>query len=781
MTDVPVRNLRRWAGALASIPMQVPPLALRMDGLWLEYKTTSLFTSNGKSFYDFGMLATFQNIAIEPGHARPVLVWATAWKVPSYYYTYGVDLDLSNLSFPLNFGFNNKTGAVLQWSGIAVNWSWSTKILWVDAIENQDFRLNPFQFPGDSGAAVNNWAFYYDVSGDTFTNRVAFRLNGNNHNPWLTVLGDMMWSFSLPNGAGAFMLIIQFDEDWFIIPDTYLPQWAIPVCGIPAQNNSWGTWTYGVDRWDVLDMAVIAVWPGDFIGSWADEAEILASFVELPEWCRAFINDVPAVRYWATWIYMPAAGGSWDNNYYIYKSATPSGRLYDQWANLQIDADAEQWVKNIFVGSDWSPNTLTGDGEIYNMKNMILESYVVSSTDIVAAIDAARGVSNDCQVSLPKSLKNVSMSFQNNNASVSPFWIFKNVTDWYPNIELRGRSSINFGGTQWVFQIWDSGASCNMTIRLYDNSALGNSWSYGMTLYDNTSRLDVHLYDNAQLAASCINPNTSLAGPIPARWSIFIHVHSPYVKIDSSYMTNDAYTIVYYWYYKNFGSIASLAQITDTITGATWDDTLKQATFTGTFSGLSIGDWVEVSGVSPSWYNILAQIVNFASMTDMVLQFPTVWSDPGTYTSGWSWVIKKVVKLWRNINIPGTVAAIPTGAWFTWRMYAEVAANTNVKKIKLIAYNRQTGDIATLYENTDIDSVIWDDIKMWVDWSVQNQNIILSPAEAKETQIASTPSTTIRGDLYPSSLSLTNVYILLVIDTISANDIIVYTLSTSPM
>lgn len=63
-----------------------------------------------------------------------------------------------------------------------------------------------------------------------------------------------------------------------------------------------------------------------------------------------------------------------------------------------------------------------------------------------------------------------------------------------------------------------------------------------------------------------------------------MHVYSPIAEISQDLIDTDNVTLVFHGIFKQKEQIQSLQSIDDVITDVTWDDTLKQATYTGTFS-----------------------------------------------------------------------------------------------------------------------------------------------------------------------------------------------------
>lgn len=124
-------------------------------------------------------------------------------------------------------------------------------------------------------------------------------------------------------------------------------------------------------------------------------------------------------------------------------------------------------------------------------------------------------------------------------------------------------------------------------------------------LYDASSRIHIHVFDNATISGNIV-ATTFVSGSGSPKDNIFIHVYSPTANISEDLVDPEQVTVVFHGIFKpKTLPINSLQAIDDVITDVTWDDTLKQATYTGTFTGLSVGDWVEVSGMTPSQYNAL--------------------------------------------------------------------------------------------------------------------------------------------------------------------------------
>lgn len=123
-------------------------------------------------------------------------------------------------------------------------------------------------------------------------------------------------------------------------------------------------------------------------------------------------------------------------------------------------------------------------------------------------------------------------------------------------------------------------------------------------LYDANSRIHIHVFDNATVSGNIIS-QTFVSGSGTPKDNVFIHVYSPTANISQDLIDTGLVTLVFHGIFKQKEQINSLQALDDVITGVTWDDTLKQATYTGTFSGLTVGDWIEVNGMTPSPYNML--------------------------------------------------------------------------------------------------------------------------------------------------------------------------------
>lgn len=148
------------------------------------------------------------------------------------------------------------------------------------------------------------------------------------------------------------------------------------------------------------------------------------------------------------------------------------------------------------------------------------------------------------------------------------------------------------------------GEVCDLHIYVRDFATLSGSGIGMFKLYDASSRIHIHVFDNATISGNIV-ATTFVSGSGTPKDNVLIHVYSPTANISQDLIDTGLVTLVFHGIFKQTKQISSVQSIDDVITDVTWDDTLKQATYTGTFSGLTVGDWIEVAGMTPSPYNML--------------------------------------------------------------------------------------------------------------------------------------------------------------------------------
>lgn len=496
-----------------------------------------------------------------------------------------------------------------------------------------------------------------------------------------------------------------------------------------------------------------------------------ASFTNLTETdSQALFQEIDTLIWW------------WNSpDFYIYTWSTPSWRLYADWELLYDASNVWQGIKNIRIGNNWLSVQWGVNSAAYNISNYYLRAYKSSTgNDQIWLLDFTKGVSDDFTIWLPKYVKDIYLTYNNNFAPHNPFYAFTNTADSYPRFDIDGRATIACAGTQVAFQVGDMWSTCDLHIYVRDFATLTASWQGMFKLYDANSRIHIHVFDNATISWDIV-ANTFVSWSWSVKDNVLIHIYSPTVNISQDLIDTDLVTVVFHGIWKQKEQINSLQEINDTITDVTRNDTLKQATYTGTFSWLSVGDWIEVDGMTPSDYNVLWQIIDFPTMTTCVIQFPSWVADPWSYVSGGTWRLKTVVKLWSNRNVWFTTGYLPTGSWFTRGISWQLAANGNVKKIKLIAQDRYNGNVGVLYENADIAANTWIDAaefaiewhtKIWYDSSVVSTT--------KET-VVSVGWFWVDLGYRSNGMQLQNTDLLLVLDGVWLQDFIIYNLYSNPV
>jgi len=496
-----------------------------------------------------------------------------------------------------------------------------------------------------------------------------------------------------------------------------------------------------------------------------------ASFTNLTETdSQALFQEIDTLIWW------------WNSpDFYIYKTATPSWRLYDNWEDLYAASSVGQGIRNIRIGNDGSTLTWWVNSAAYNINNYYIRAYQTSWTDLLWYMQFIKWVGNDFTVGLPKYIKDMHLTYQSNFATFNPFYTFTNNADWSsPQIELEWKSTIYSTGTMWCFQIWDSGSPCALHIYLRDLSTLYWNWQSMFKLYDDQSYLHIHVYDSASLSWT-IASSTFISWSGDAKNNILVHVYSPIAEISQDLIDTDNVTLVFHGIFKQKEQIQSLQSIDDVITDVTWDDTLKQATYTGTFSWLSVGDWIEVDWMMPTEYNMLWQIIDFPTMWTCIIQFPSWTFDPWIYVSGGTWRLKTVVKLWSNRNVGVATGYLWMWSWFKRGISWQLAANGNVKMIKLIWQDRYNGNVAVLYQNNDIALNTWIDAAEFnVEWH--------SRIAYDSSLISTTKETIVSAGWFWADLGyrsngmfLQNTDLLLVLDGDWLSDFIIYNLYSNPV
>lgn len=102
-------------------------------------------------------------------------------------------------------------------------------------------------------------------------------------------------------------------------------------------------------------------------------------------------------------------------------------------------------------------------------------------------------------------------------------------------------------------------------------------------LYDDQSYLHIHVFDNATISGNIVS-TSFVSGSGTPKDNVLIHVYSPTANISQDLIDTGLVTLVFHGIFKQKEQINSLQSIDDVITDVTWDDTLKHATYTGTFS-----------------------------------------------------------------------------------------------------------------------------------------------------------------------------------------------------
>lgn len=474
----------------------------------------------------------------------------------------------------------------------------------------------------------------------------------------------------------------------------------------------------------------------------------------------------------------------WSGNFpdfYIYKGAAASGRLYNDWEDLYAASNVWQGIRNIWFGGDALKVSWWVNGASYNISNYYLRAYKTNTpNDQIGNLSFTKSVWNDFTIWLPKYLKDVYLIYNNSFGVHNPFYAFTNTGDSYPRFELAGRATLEAQWTQTSFQVGGVYGDCDLHIYVRDFATLSGSGIGMFKLYDASSRIHIHVFDNATISGNIV-ATTFVSGSGSPKDNIFIHVYSPTANISEDLVDPEQVTVVFHGIFKpKTLPINSLQAIDDVITDVTWDDTLKQATYTGTFTGLSVGDWVEVSGMTPSQYNALWQIIDFPTMTEMTIQFPSWTADPWAYVSGGTWRLKTVTKLWSNRNVGIVTWYIGVWSWFTRWLTAQLAANSNIKSIKLIAQDRYNGNVATIYKNNDIDTS-GDAVQFAVEWIARMTYANQLQANAKEMKVTSAPASSIWLLSWTNGMAIQNTDILLVLDGDWLQDIQITNLYCNPV
>lgn len=464
--------------------------------------------------------------------------------------------------------------------------------------------------------------------------------------------------------------------------------------------------------------------------------------------------------------------------FYIYQWATQSWNLFGNFNDLMNAAQPQFWVKTIYAWNGWSPIFVWSNWLTYDMKNFVIKNYAALDTSDQKAtnISISTNVWQPHLMSLPRLIDNVQMTYLNSYWTSNYFRDFWNDSDSYPFIEMRNNAKISTGWTQSAFMVWQA-LKCNMVINMYDQSRI-DAVNPTFILNDAQSTIDIHLYDDAKLLWTVVSNIFENVPWLSTKKNVRLHIHSPNVYVDPTFLNNS--TVIFYWYspYRNNPEIKSKAAATWTITDATWNNVLKQATFESTAHWLSVWDRVEISWITMSLWNLnntFVEIVDVPSVDEFTAQYWSQRPDPWTYTSWWSRDLRTVVILWETNK---DVWFMQQWQGISYNINIYNAANNNNKFVWLYFKDTTNWNIIELFSRL-FNSADWNDTDVSFRWSAQTKTWISTDTTCEISIYDWTSTHEIQKWSYWANA--TQAVLAIVMDWIDADDITLNNLFTNPV
>lgn len=670
---------------------------------------------------------------------------------------------------------------VWSWKIIACLWWWVSQWTiewvfawlwwaWLNTIENVDASNWQFIFSTNFEWIDSDLSCWWDFSNSFIENCVLW--DSEFENFWI-----VWWSTASPTATFFQFFNCRIDNDFM----ESIPAWAEVICencqfnwnftnvaDLILINCSW-EWNWCVitnDGWNIFSAWLEYIDIDDL--SWWRSANVWQLInnqtfnVLTGSETQALFEEVD----WLLW------SSSW--SYYISLWATPSWNLYWNWNNLYNASNGIFWLKTVYVWNTWMIPVMW-NWVSYDLKDYTIKSYISDPSLTFSHIfSISTWMWSPLEFSLPSVLDNVTLNFMNNYWSADYFWNYETSTwYWYHNIEMKNNSLITSSWTQSSFMIWD-GWKWTMTMKLYNNSRI-SSFLPLFTLYDNTSFVDIHLYDNSRLEWNVVSSIFSNVPWSSTKNNVRIHIHSPNVYIDPTFLQN--VTVIFYWYInsENLFNQSSVATDTWSITDMTFDDTLKQATFESTWHWLSIGDWVEIWWViTASWSvdNPFLEIVDVPSADEFVVQY---WSliSPWSYVSWWTWTLRTVFVLWTIRD-----NYMDEWQWLNFLMNFYNNNNNNNKRIWLFFQDTEFWNVAQVFDRS-FNAADGNNTNVFFKWSAQ-MHWSWSLWASTEVSIYDWTSTH-EAQISQSWLSLLKSRLVLVLDWVDAWDVVIKNLSCNPV
>jgi len=683
--------------------------------------------------------------------------------LPEYSWLVSDEFDSWAITPPLNIGQQAEEWAIILFWFWLLNATWWTLTSWIDWEAEWFIGLTLNLWWSSSGVSGN--PFFYFNGTDIVTKNVCY-VWFTRFPEWQRVDLSIIEWWVIPDWDSRWFIISEYD--WDLLAVSPVSQTKLTIWFIQLTNSTGSDFVVWIDplsslsAWDIR-INTLSEW--NYIWKWTGEPVLNSSWWNILDWMVANFDWDIKIR--TDWVrepfYTPIP--TWTSaDFYVsgWISEDLPQQIFNDWDTMYNATQAADWVKKlerIHIWQNIFAVTANTAWSTYNATNFELLNYDIVEDSSQAILDISNtNPGNPISFNLPKKIDGVLVKYTTN---LVPFYTYNSATivelelcNWGQLMTLDMFHSYHFTNGSWL----------KVTFRDTSNYIWYNS---PFILLDDTSTIDVHLYDNSSLESGFVEWKI--------KENIRIHLHSPSAYIDKSYY-QDA-TVINYWRGGNYDQISSVAENPLAVTNVIRYDVPKQAYIDfGTPHWMSDWDYVYVIWVAMTMWPLvgdLLQVLDASAPNGITVQFPASQFDVMTYVSGGTVWLRKAVSYWMVSENFWLVSQ-----WFKFEIHWVTASNTDNKWMSIILYQPSTWNIAKVYEEI----LVWADAddKVFVTNSTTRQ---LSWTIIVNSWILQTNWWSPSNETFTSSnwVSLSDGReIFLVLDTQADSDIIVNILSIQP-